>query len=192
MYQKILYCILFSLLTMAMCFAQDHDEETITDITPYLHEQAQTAPEFHFRDQDGNTHNLKDFRGKVVLLNFWATWCKPCVAEMPGLNALQEKIGAQSLAILPVSLDYQGQKIITDFYHKHRITALPILMDHSKQAFQLFSLYAIPTTIVISPEGKELARVHDEIAWNSTGLTVYISELADQYNQTSIDNDNNY
>ncbi|MBM3839549.1 MAG: TlpA family protein disulfide reductase [Verrucomicrobia bacterium] len=105
------------------------------------------------KDVDGKPVKSSDFAGKVVILDFWATWCGPCRQEIPGFVELQKQYGKEGLVIVGVSLDDQGPKIVKPFMKKYEIN-YPIVMDDGKTADLFGGVEAIPTTFVIDREGK--------------------------------------
>jgi peroxiredoxin len=120
-----------------------------------LHEvQAATsvAPEWQLNDPDGQTVKLSDFKGKVVILDFWATWCPPCRAEIPGFIALQKQYAAQGLTVVGVSLDTAGAAVVKSFMKKLGMN-YPVVIGDEKIADQYGGISAIPTTFVLDRDG---------------------------------------
>ena len=110
------------------------------------------APDFTLKAPDETPLRLADLRGKVVLLNFWATWCPPCKAEMPDLNALHEKYGAsQDIAVVGVNVEEEAATV-KQFVEQHKL-AFPILLDPESRVTQLFGVRPLPTTFIIDREG---------------------------------------
>jgi peroxiredoxin len=115
------------------------------------------APAWKLRDLDGKTVSSDDFKGKVVILDFWATWCPPCRAEIPGLIDLQKTYGKQGLMVVGVSVDQGGTDVIKSFVEKFGMN-YPVLVadDKVQQAFGGFD--AIPVTLVIDRQGRIVKR----------------------------------
>lgn len=111
------------------------------------------APAWELKDVDGKVIKSSDFAGKVVLLDFWATWCGPCRQEIPGFVELQKKYGKEGLAVVGVSLDDQGPKVVKPFMKKYEIN-YPIVMDNGKTAELFGGVEAIPTTFLIDRKGE--------------------------------------
>lgn len=122
-------------------------------------------PPLVFEDGNGQQHSLADYRGKFVLLNIWATWCVPCVSEMPSLDALQKKFDAAKLAVVPLSED-RGDATVNAFYARHKITHLAIAVDHAGTAPSALKLNGLPTTLLIDPQGNEIARIEGDEKWD--------------------------
>ena len=119
-----------------------------------------------FKDVNQQDIDLRNYKGKMTLLNFWATWCAPCKEEMPSLDNLQEKIGLKNLKIFPINI---GQENITkaEFFFKNlNIKNLDIYFDPPITLAKKFSLRGVPTTIFFNKEGKEFARIMGSIDFN--------------------------
>jgi peroxiredoxin len=116
-------------------------------------QQEKLAPDFELKSLDGRTAKLSDYRGKTVLLNFWATWCAPCRVEMPTLVALYEKYHTQGLEIIGVSMDDGSQERVAKFASEMKIN-YPILLGNSSVADNYGGLRLLPQTVFISRDGK--------------------------------------
>ncbi|MBW0001591.1 MAG: redoxin domain-containing protein [Verrucomicrobia bacterium] len=114
------------------------------------------APDWQLSDVNGKPLKLADFKGKVVVLDFWATWCPPCRAEIPGLVAIQKKYANQGLSIIGISLDEQGPTVVKPFIDRFAIN-YPVVMGNEKVLTDYGGISAIPTTFVIDREGNVVA-----------------------------------
>jgi thiol-disulfide isomerase/thioredoxin len=132
------------------------------------------APELSFFDGEGNALSLEDFRGKVVVLNLWATWCAPCRHEMPSLDRLQATLGEEGLQVLPLSLDRGEVSQIQAFYDEVGLPTLGIYHDPEAAAGRAFGAYGLPTTIVIDREGREIGRLLGPAEWDSEAAMALI------------------
>ena len=135
-------------------------------------------PAIDFDTQDG-TVSLEDYRGQVVLLNAWATWCPPCVAEMPSLDRLERMRGGEDFAVVPVSLDRRMEDI-TQWYERNGIEALPVVHDGTFQINSRLQLPGLPTTILYNRDGREVARLPGEAEWDSPEALALIDHLIAQ------------
>src|SRR5262249_19358569 len=111
----------------------------------------QLAPDFEFVDQDGRRAQLSQFRGDVVLLNFWATWCPPCVQEIPDLEVLSRKFQDRKLHVITVSVDSNLNDLRT-FYKENNLT-LPVHLDNDHQISSMYGVYKFPETFLIDADG---------------------------------------
>jgi thiol-disulfide isomerase/thioredoxin len=98
-------------------------------VLPAAGAQPHKAPDWHLKDPDGNDFSSDQFKGKVVVLDFWATWCPPCVKEMPGLAALQKKYGSDGLVVVGVSVDEAGAGTVQRFLDKHDQIPTTVVID---------------------------------------------------------------
>lgn len=130
-------------------------------------------PDISFSDGDGRPLKLSSFRGKMVLLNIWATWCPPCRAEMPTLDRLQAKLGGPKFEVVALSIDQGGTFVVRTFYDEIGIKALRIYTDHSGQAFTL-GVIGVPATLLIDRTGRELGRKLGPAEWDSREIVKLI------------------
>jgi thiol-disulfide isomerase/thioredoxin len=112
-----------------------------------------------FKDAKQNDVNLLDFKGKLLILNFWATWCAPCKEEMPSLDSLQTTLGPNKLKIFPINISDEDVAKTEYFFKELNIKNLDIFFDSSITLAKKFSLRGVPTTILFDKDGKEFARV---------------------------------
>jgi thiol-disulfide isomerase/thioredoxin len=116
-----------------------------------------TAPAWELKDVNGKTVKSSDFAGKVVVLDFWATWCPPCKAEIPGFVELQKQYGDKGLVVVGVSLDEQGPEVVTPFMKQFSMN-YPVVMGDAKIVQAFGGIRGIPTTFVIDRSGKIVSR----------------------------------
>ena len=119
-----------------------------------------------FRDINQKDVNLDDFKGKLVILNFWATWCAPCREEMPSLDALQSNTELNNLKIFPINIGREDISKSESFFKELNIKNLDIYIDAPITLAKKFALRGVPTTILINREGKEFARIMGSIDFN--------------------------
>jgi thiol-disulfide isomerase/thioredoxin len=131
-----------------------------------------------FADADGRSVDLKKFRGKVVVVNFWATWCTPCITEMPTLAALQTRYAGKDLVVVPISERPNSMKDVKNFIDVH--PPLPIYVDKDFTIPMKLELRALPVTIIYDRQGREVARVMGEADWDSPEATALIDHLLQQ------------
>ena len=124
------------------------------------------VPEIAFTDGAGTPRTLSDFRGRVVLLNFWATWCGPCVREMPDLDRLQAALGAEGLSVVALSLDRQGMAKVGAFYDRHALANLAVYLDKTGRARRDFAVSRLPTSFLIGRDGQVIGRLDGPAVWD--------------------------
>ncbi len=135
------------------------------------------APDVVFVDADGNQHHLSEFRGHGMVINLWATWCVPCVAEMPSLAALSRTLAPSDIAVLPLSSDRGGATVVEAFFRKHAIGSLPVLLDPQGAAARAFGAEGIPTSVVIDKAGRERARLEGSADWSTPDAVAAVRKL---------------
>jgi thiol-disulfide isomerase/thioredoxin len=123
-------------------------------------------PDFSFT-ADGAAKTLKDFAGKVVLLNLWATWCVPCREEMPALDKLESKLGGKDFAVVPVNIDKGGPEKAASFLKETGAAHLPLYTDPTGKMFATLKAVGMPTTLIIDRAGHEIARLVGPADWAS-------------------------
>jgi thiol-disulfide isomerase/thioredoxin len=126
------------------------------------------APLTPFMDEHGARVNLERFRGKIVVLNLWATWCTPCVAEMPMLDRLQQQLEDAGVVVVALSLDAGGPAAVKAFYQEHGIKHLGVYVDPTMRAQGDFRVIGLPTTILIDREGRDRGRVVGPAEWDNS------------------------
>ena len=120
---------------------------------------ASAAPGFSVTDTAGESHRLADYRGKWVLVNYWATWCPPCLEEIPDLVALYDERHDKDLMVIGVAMQYKSSKEVAD-YVDDMLMSYPIVLGDDKITAQIGSADVLPTTYIFNPEGKLVATRH--------------------------------
>ncbi len=125
------------------------------------------APDARFQDGTEAAVTLADFKGRVVLLNFWATWCPPCIREMPSLDRLQAARGAEGLSVVAVSEDRGGLEVVRPFFKKLGLKHLKIYLDPSGRLAEALALEGLPTTLLIDRRGRLVGGLQGPAEWDS-------------------------
>lgn len=135
------------------------------------------APDFVALDvMTGETRTLSDYRGQVVLLNIWATWCGPCEVEMPSMERLHRELGSEGLRVIAVSVDETGPEQVSEWVREHGLT-FEVLQDRSRRIEWQFQTTGVPETIVIDREGNIVARQIGPALWDSPAQTARFRKL---------------
>jgi thiol-disulfide isomerase/thioredoxin len=133
------------------------------------------APPLALQDLEGRTHRLEDYRGKVVLINFWATWCDPCRAEMPALNKLRASFAGQPFAVLAVNLA-ESESRIRRFMEQVPLD-FPVLLDRDSGAAKAWKARVLPVSFIVDAEGRIRYSALGEIDWMQDGVRKAILAL---------------
>jgi thiol-disulfide isomerase/thioredoxin len=134
------------------------------------------APDLNFAAQSGKSVALADFRGRLVLINLWATWCAPCVQEMPSLARLQARM--PELAVLAVSEDRQGDAAVAPFVAKLGLAGLGIYLDPKNEAVHALKVDGLPTSILIGRDGKIDGKLEGAADWDSQAMLALLRRYA--------------
>jgi peroxiredoxin len=134
------------------------------------------APDFSLQDIKGNMVNLADFRGKSILLNFWATWCEACKEEMPSMQRLYDTLSSQGVEVVAISIDRRNFDRIKEFAKEYNLT-FPILWDPDQKVRKHYYIMGLPTTYLIDPEGKLRGFASGARAWDSGDAIQAITSL---------------
>ncbi|WP_422034934.1 TlpA disulfide reductase family protein [Reyranella sp.] len=128
--------------------------------------QPKALPDLEIQNADDKPMKLGDFKGKVVLLNFWATWCTPCVKEMPSLDRLQAAFPKDKFLIVPLSIDGPTKPKVAPFYKDQKLANLGIFFDKGRKTMQGLDVTLLPTSILVDAKGRELGRIEGDADWD--------------------------
>lgn len=160
-------CALFLLTAMISSGCTKHEGPAV---------EGSQAPDFTLQDLSGKSVRLSSLRGKVVLLNFWATWCPPCREEVPSLVRLNKAMQGKPFEMLAVSVDEGGKAAVEAFFKKEGAT-LPALLDTEGKAARLYGTTGVPETFVIDAKGVILKKVLGPMDWSSPEVLSALAEI---------------
>jgi peroxiredoxin len=132
-------------------------------------------PALALKDLDGRQHRLADYRGKVVLINFWASWCGPCREEMPSIQELKNKLAGRPFVVLAVNLD-EPESRIRKFLTQMKLD-FPILLDPDRNVAKGWNARILPATFIVGPDGRVRYSLVGEMDWANEHIVARISEL---------------
>ena len=124
-----------------------------------IHKNPKKLEKINFKNINNETINLNSFENSLIIINFWATWCAPCIEEMPSLNRLKTNPIFNNLEIIPINVGKDNIEKTKDFYKKLKIKDLKIYFDKDVELAKKFLLRGLPTTVFINKQGEEFARV---------------------------------
>jgi thiol-disulfide isomerase/thioredoxin len=167
--------VVASVLGPAAARGDDSDEVKIGQFIPAT--PPQPAPELSFTDSAGKKVQLSDFEGKFVILNLWATWCQPCLREMPSLAALQARLGP-AVTVLAVSEDRGGDEVVTPFVDRLGLDKfLKIYLDPKSTVLHVLGARGLPTSFAIGADGTVLGKVEGGADWDSEAMRATLAGL---------------
>ena len=142
-----------------------------------LHDVPRALPAFSFSDKEKNSVQLPNFIGKFVLLNLWATWCAPCIKELPALDQLEQILGGPDFVVVALNLDRGGLLEVNPFWTRTGLSNLDIYLDPTMSAGQTLSARGLPTTLLVNRNGFEIARLEGPAEWDSAEAISYFRTL---------------
>ena len=137
----------------------------------------QPAPDVPFRNGEDQAMSLADFRGKVVVVNMWATWCAPCLREMPTLDTLQAELGGDDLQVIALSQDAEGISVAAPFMAENDWPNLALYVEPSHDFARAAGVRGLPTTLIIDRDGRMVARLQGTAEWDSEDIRSILREL---------------
>ena len=160
--QKIVkFLIFFFCFSIFSSISQTNEDVPLNNIA--INEIPKPISSLIFEDFSGNEINLNHYNGKLVIINFWATWCAPCKREMPSLDKLYQDNNFKNLQIFPVNMEQPNILKTKKFFTDLNIQTLEIFFDHNLNFVKEFKLRGMPTTVIINKKGEEFARIIGEV-----------------------------
>jgi len=136
------------------------------------------APEMNFITPGGKKLSLKSYAGHGLVVNLWATWCGPCIAEIPSFAVIAPELARSKILVLPISIDLNGAAAVQPFYARSGITTLPVLLDPQGDLLGALNTTGIPATIIINAAGQLVAQLNGAANWNTPGTIAALKLLA--------------
>ena len=168
----ILFVVIASVVLIV--FLQEDRDSTLKTARPV--QPGLEAPDFTFPDLDGREVSLSDHRGKVVLVNIWATWCPPCRQEMPSMQRLYEKFKGENFEILAIGIDSEGREAVAPFMSKMNLT-FPALLDPGETIRSLYGITGVPESFIIDKQGILVEKIIGPINWATPEVFFFFKDL---------------
>jgi thiol-disulfide isomerase/thioredoxin len=172
--KKILY--LFALIALVALVACNRKESASPD-TQVVPSENRSAPEIVVNGMDGSPLKLSSLKGKVVLLNFWATWCPPCREEIPSMIKLKKVMTGKPFQMVAVSIDEDGKSAIESFFQTSGFSDLPAYIDPDSRAAKAYGITGVPETFIINKNGMVVKKIIGPLAWDSPDVAVFLEGL---------------
>lgn len=144
-----------------------------------LHDAPKPVAKAVFQDENGKEIDLSAFRGKLVLLNLWATWCVPCRVEMPDLNRLQGELGSERFQVVAIAQDRSGREKVQKFLAEIGATRIVPYLDSTMKSARSWGALGLPTTLLLDGEGREIGRLIGEAKWDGPDARALIKYFLD-------------
>jgi peroxiredoxin len=163
---RLVYIFLFCLIiSMPACTTRESLQPA---------QEGKLAPDFILADLSGLKTRLSDLKGKVVLVNFWATWCPPCREEIPSMAALNRVMAGKPFRMMAISIDQGGKDAVNDFFKKSGLT-LPALLDSDGRVGKLYGITGVPETFVIDRKGVIIKKIVGPLDWSAPEVVQFLT-----------------
>jgi peroxiredoxin len=169
--------IALAVVAGVVLFALKQKKSSVQSFAPAGPEIGRSAPDFRLPGLDGKMVSLSDYRGKVVLVNIWATWCPPCVDEMPSMEKLYQQLLGEAFEILAVSIDEQGAGVVAPFMKKHNLSFLA-LSDTKGIVKNLYYTTGVPESLIIDKSGNVVEKIIGPRDWATPEAIKYFRDLS--------------
>jgi thiol-disulfide isomerase/thioredoxin len=166
------------LVAMPVAFAQELPRNFV------VHETPEPVAAVRFEDDQGQPRSLADFRGKIAMLNVWATWCAPCIKEIPALDHLAAALNGEDFAVVAVSIDSKGTDVVRKAFAGLDVQKLAIYVDPSGQALRAVRGMGLPTSLLIDRDGREFGRVTGSAEWDAAATIAFLRNVRSLANKT--------
>ena len=180
---KFFFISIFLILTTISSSSHSKEEKDI--INRFLKEELedfelskekQNISDLKFKDDEGKEISFSDFQDKILLVNFWATWCAPCIKEMPSLDRLKKKIN-KNFDVIAISVDRDGVKKVKDFFNENKITNLEEYFDTKNSLAKEMNLIGLPTSFFINKKGDLIGYFQGDLEWDNNTVIEFINYL---------------
>lgn len=173
---RIILFIPVAIIVLAVFILLQNRTPRSIDIEPAGTEQGPVAPNFTLKGLDDRMVSLSDYKGKVVLLNIWATWCPPCVAETPSIDKLYKMMKDENFELLAVSIDEGGKRAVEEFM-KSKNLSFPVLLDPDGYVARLYRTTGVPESFIIRKDGTIDNKIEGAVDWTSPKVIEYFHKL---------------
>jgi len=167
------FIFFFFCFSVFLSIAQTNEDVPLNNIA--INEIPKPISSLIFEDFSGNEINLNNYHGKLVIINFWATWCAPCKKEMPSLDRLAKDKSFKNLQIFAVNMEQPNKLKTKNFFTNLNIKALEIFFDNNLNFVKEFKLRGVPTTVLVNKKGEEFARIIGEVNFQDKKFIKWLS-----------------
>lgn len=142
-----------------------------------VHSQPKAVPETPFNGEDGTNMTLADYKGKITVVNFWATWCAPCRHEMPMLSDLQTELGSEDFEVVTIATGRNAPPAMKKFFDEINVDNLPLHADPRMNLSRQMGVLGLPVTVIVDRSGQEIARLQGDADWSSDSAKSILKAL---------------
>jgi thiol-disulfide isomerase/thioredoxin len=142
-----------------------------------FHSAPEPAPQVEFEREDGSSATLAAYQGRHVVVNFWATWCAPCRVEMPMLSNLQAEMGSDDFEVVTIATGRNPPPAMKAFFDEIGVDNLPLHRDPKSALARQMGIFGLPITVILDPQGREIARLQGDAHWDSKSAKAIIAAL---------------
>ena len=168
------FLIFFFCFSIFSSIAQTNEDVPLNNIA--INETPRPISSIVFEDFSGNEINLNNYPGKLIIVNFWATWCAPCKKEMPSLDRFYQESSFKNLQVFAINIEQPNTLKTKNFFSDLNIKKLEIFFDHNLNFVKEFKLRGVPTTILINKKGEEFARIIGEVNFQDKKFLKWLSK----------------
>jgi peroxiredoxin len=179
MYRRISFLVLTFAVVFFLFIRSSEGDDLFAKAGIQSIKTVKSAPNFRLEMINRRKVELKEFKGKVIFLNFWATWCGPCKEELPSMEALYQQYKEKDFIMIAISVDYEGVRPVKEFIEKQRYT-FTVLLDPNCETLDLFEVKAIPTTFIIDKKGRMIGRVVGPKDWKKPEVISLFEKLVSE------------
>jgi thiol-disulfide isomerase/thioredoxin len=179
-YQLIFKFSLLGFLILASPVQAQVNQKSDQLINLKIHKNAIELPNIEFTDLHGNKFSNENLKKQISVINLWATWCPPCVKELPSFDRLSTLLAKENIKIYVVSQDKAGNKVVPPYFEKLKLQNLKIYLDNQSSLMKSFRTPVLPTTIIVDRNGMEVSRLVGEINWDSPEVITYLKNISNQ------------
>ena len=169
------YLHVTALAILLLATGEAHAQDARFDFA--LRDTPKAVPDLSFSGVDGKTLSLQDFRGKLVLLNLWATWCPPCRKELPSLERLQGKLGGAEFQVVMLSTDTGRETAVRQLFDELALDDAGIFIDATGSATRNLGVFGMPTTLLLDGDGNEIGRKIGPAVWDNAAALKFFGDL---------------
>ena len=160
-------------------------------LTPITESNKTTFKTIHWKNATNETISLADFEGKVIFLNFWASWCLPCIRELPSIERLQSKFNKNDFAVIAISLDRGGEKIAARLLKRLKLKRLTLYLDEQSKSAKQLGVKFMPTTFIFDRKNRKLGKLQGGVEWDNKNVITLIQYFIDNPTYADLKKENN-